>query len=833
MAAACAVPAARAGEPARAATVARTANAAGAHAACADDACTTARFIAAEFSTAIVRFALAGAAAWLLAGGAGRAAAAECPAGDGPLRLAVTGLQAELERASEPLARARAAAALGAAWLKLDRQDEAARTLQQALAGPLPPRERAAVQLDLGNLALTQQRHADADAAWMAAMALAPDDAEVALAAELNRLRLPEAAGQAGPGASGAPGTAGTTGAAGATDAAGATGASSASGAAGAAGPPDRLQRLRTALARSAGLGGPALRARHALNVAWQAATVGPEGGELAWRAYEQGRTQALAAGEARLAAEAYEGLALLYEAQQRPEEALRLVEEGIAQARRVSARERLMQLEGLAGRLAARLGDAERSLAAYRRAVEHVEAVRSDIPVRYQDGRSSFRDTLEPLYLGLTDQLLRRADDAPAAERGALLRQARDTVELIKQTELEDWLRSRCGVEANRLAWKPPSGSAMLHAIILPDRLALLVETAGGIEHRSAAIAGDELRREVLDFVAALRERQPLRTRAEGLHRVLIAPIEPLLTAERIDTLVIVPDGVLRLLPFGALHDGQHWLLQRYAVATVPGLSLTPAPRSGRTPLTALLTGMAEPGPVLDKLPRDLVDSVLDAADPTRQAGAATGRAAGAATETPAERSAARTGALREALALPGVRQEIEALARVLPGTVLLDRGFTLQALKARMRATAPPVVHIASHGVFGASAETTFIMTYDELLTLDGLQSLLRDERPRDSPIELLTLSACQTAEGDDRAPLGMSGTALKARARTVLGTLWPVADEAAQQVMEGFYRHLAEGRLSRAAALRDAQLALLAQPGRSHPFFWAPFALIGDWQ
>ncbi|MBL8343903.1 MAG: CHAT domain-containing protein [Rubrivivax sp.] len=770
----------------------------------------------------------AAAAALLLAAAVGSAAAAECSAGGGPLRLAVVGLQADFERATEPLARARAAAALGAAWLKLDRQDEAARALQQALAGPLPARERAAVQLDLGNLALTQQRFADADAAWKAAATLVPADAELALAAELNRLRLPEATG--------APGIAGTS------------GASDASGASASASAPRLLPRLRTALARSAGLGDAALRARFALNVAAQAAALGPEGGELAWRAHEQGRTQALAAGEARLAAEAYEGLALLYEAQQRPEEALRLVEEGIAQARRVPARERLMQLEGLAGRLAWRMGDAERALAAYRRAVEHVEAVRSDIPVRYQDGRSSFRDTLEPLYLGLTDQLLRRADAGPPAERSALLRQARDAVELIKQTELEDWLRSRCGVEGNRLAWKPPAGSAMLHAIILPDRLALLVETAGGIEHRSAAIAGDELRREVLDFVAALRERQPLQARAEGLHRVLIAPIEPLLAAERIDTLVVVPDGVLRLLPFGALHDGQRWLLQRYAVATVPGLSLTPAPRSGRTPstggMTALLTGMAEPGPVLDKLPRDLVDSVLDAADPTRQAGAAAGRAgegaampagpaSAASAATAAERSAARTGALREALALPGVRQEIEALARVLPGTVLLDRGFTLQALKARMRATAPPVVHIASHGVFGASAETTFIMTYDELLTLDGLQSLLRDERPRDSPIELLTLSACQTAEGDDRAPLGMSGTALKARARTVLGTLWPVADEAAQQVMEGFYRHLAEGRLSRAAALRDAQLALLARPGRSHPFFWAPFALIGDWQ
>lgn len=742
-------------------------------------------------------------AALLLAGAVGSAAATSCDAGSGPLRLAVVQMQAAFESTVEPLARARAAAALGAAWLKLDRQDEAARLLEQALAGPLPARERAAVLLDLGNLALTQDRHADADAAWTAAAALAPDDAELALATELNRLRLlavPDTPGAAA-----------------------------------------RPARLQAALARSATLGDAAARARLSLNVAAQAATLGPPAGELAWRAHEQGRVAALAAGDARLAAEAYEGLAALYEAQQRPADALRLVEEGIAHARRANARERLMQLEGQAGRLALGLGDAERALAAYRRAVEHVEAVRSDIPVRYQDGRSSFRDTLEPLYLGLTDLLLRRSDAVSPAERPALLRQARDTVELIKQTELEDWLRSRCGVEANRLAWKPPAGSALLHAIILPDRLELLLETPSGIERRSAAITGEQLRTDVLDFVAALRERQALGARAEGLYRVLIAPLEPLLAAERIDTLVIVPDGVLRLLPFAALHDGKDWLLRRFAMATLPGLSLMPAPRGGRVPLQALLTGMAEPGPVLEKLPRALVDSVLDVAGPTRQGGAsasgsaaaAAGQAAERTAERTAERAAERTGALREALALPGVREEIDALARVLPGTVLLDRNFTLQALKARMRASAPPIVHIASHGVFGSSADTTFIMTYDELLTLDGLQSLLRDERPREATLELLTLSACQTAEGDDRAPLGMSGTALKARARTVLGTLWPVADDAAMQVMEGFYRHLVEGKLSRAAALRDAQLALAAKPARSHPFFWAPFALIGDWQ
>jgi hypothetical protein len=124
------------------------------------------------------------------------------------------------------------------------------------------------------------------------------------------------------------------------------------------------------------------VRARLALHIAAQATEASAT--ELAWRAFESGRTQALAARDHRLAAEAFEGLAALYEGQQRPEEALRLVEQGIAHARRVDARERLMTLEGRAGRLALATGQPERARWPPTAArCEHVEAVRIDIPVQ------------------------------------------------------------------------------------------------------------------------------------------------------------------------------------------------------------------------------------------------------------------------------------------------------------------------------------------------------------------------------------------------------------------------------------------------------------------
>ena len=737
--------------------------------------------------------AVAAALALLLVGGA-QAAEDACAADHGPLRLRVQAMQAAHARTTDALERARSAGRLGAAWLALGRGDEAEPLLREAAAAPLPAPERATAEMDLGNLLYTRGRGADAAAHWAAAAALVPGDAELALRALLNELRVR---------------------------------------------PPDRrLAALQQALTRVATLPEPAAQARLALNLAAQAAALARDGAggaakadgaaaALAWRAFERGRTQALAGGDERLVAEALEGLAALYEAQQRGAEALALAEQGIAHARRVDAREQLMTLEGRAARLSAAAGDHERALAAYRRAVEHAQAVRSDIPVRYQDGRSSFRETLAPLYLGLTDELLRRTDGAPAAERQALLRQARETVELIKQTELADFLRERCSVEAaaRTVAAPPSAGTAIYYPIVLPDRLELLLETPAGLERRSVPVAEEVLRDEVLTFVAALRDAQPLLGQAQGLYRRLIAPLDDLLAQAQVETLVVVPDGVLRLLPLAALYDGRGWLLQRMAVATVPALSLTAAPRSERRPLRALLAGLSNPGPVVDRLPPDLVEAVLEPEGTVRGPRAAPARGA--------PMNAQQRSALREALALPGVKAEIDALAALLPGTVLLDDRFTLQALQEQLRGQSYAVVHIASHGLFGHDIDSTFIMTYDELLTLDGLQALLRNAAPRGEAIELLTLSACETAEGDDRAPLGMSGSALKARARSALGTLWPVADESARLVMDGFYRRLARGGLARVQALRQAQLALLLQPEHAHPFHWAPFILIGDWQ
>jgi CHAT domain-containing protein len=139
---------------------------------------------------------------------------------------------------------------------------------------------------------------------------------------------------------------------------------------------------------------------------------------------------------------------------------------------------------------------------------------------------------------------------------------------------------------------------------------------------------------------------------------------------------------------------------------------------------------------------------------------------------------------------------------------------------------------VHIASHGVFGKTADTSFLMAYDGVINIDELEKLLKSDKFSKQPVELLTLSACQTAEGDDRAPLGLSGIALKAKVRSALGTLWPVSDEAASQLMAEFYKALSKPGISKVQALRQAQIILLKQKKLENPFYWSPFILAGNW-
>jgi len=160
-----------------------------------------------------------------------------------------------------------------------------------------------------------------------------------------------------------------------------------------------------------------------------------------------------------------------------------------------------------------------------------------------------------------------------------------------------------------------------------------------------------------------------------------------------------------------------------------------------------------------------------------------------------------------------------------------LLNQDFTPDRLEQKIKSTPFPIVHLATHGQFSSDPNETFILAWNQRINLNKLEEILKIVEYRSQPIELLILSACQTASGDDRASLGLAGMAVRSGARSTLATLWAVEDQSTADLMAEFYRQIVKPGVTRAEALRRAQLSLL-RGDYEHPYFWAPFVLVGNW-
>jgi CHAT domain-containing protein len=179
---------------------------------------------------------------------------------------------------------------------------------------------------------------------------------------------------------------------------------------------------------------------------------------------------------------------------------------------------------------------------------------------------------------------------------------------------------------------------------------------------------------------------------------------------------------------------------------------------------------------------------------------------------------------------ALPSVRDELGGIGNLFSGRVLLDNQFLKGSFKNEIEKTPYSFVHLATHGEFAGDMHNMFILAWDGVITFDDLNNLIRVTKYRSEPLEMLTLSACKTAVGDDRAALGLAGIAVKAGAKSTVATLWEIDDKVTSEIIQEFYRNLKKDGTSKAVALQQAQLKIME--GHKHPFFWAPFLLIGNW-
>lgn len=503
---------------------------------------------------------------------------------------------------------------------------------------------------------------------------------------------------------------------------------------------------------------------------------------EQAFTLYREAQTLAQTLAEPRTVSFAQGYLGELYAAQNRRDEALQLTRQAIFSAQQAATADALYRWQWQAGRLLRDRGDIMPAIASYRQAVYQLQTIRQEL------GQVSFRDSVGPLFFELADLLLRQAATMPASTaRQALLLEARDTVEKVKAAELTDYFQDNCVLALQaRITGidNLPPHTAALYPIPLPDRLELLLSLPDGIRQFTVPVGTAALTETVREFRSQLETRTAHHylPHAQTLYQWLIAPLMTALADADVDTLVFVPDGALRTIPLAALHDGQRFLVEQFALATTPGLTLTDLRPLTRSNVRLLLSGLTE--------------------------------------------------SVQNFPPLPYVNEEIEEIQSLYGGTVLENEEFVIPRVEQALATTAYRIVHIASHGQFAGNVNDTFLLTYDGKLTLDRLEEVVSLSKYRDQPLELLTLSACQTAAGDDRAALGLAGVAVKAGARSALASLWFINDAASKDLVTDFYDRLQQPQLSKAQALQQAQLALLTDRRYRHPSYWAPFLLIGSW-
>jgi CHAT domain-containing protein len=461
---------------------------------------------------------------------------------------------------------------------------------------------------------------------------------------------------------------------------------------------------------------------------------------------------------------------------------------------------------EWQAGRILKTEKQAQSAISAYENSIATLKSIRQGIVSAKRDIQFDFRDTIEPIYRELIE--LRLDQEQPSTLISATgsdrdnLDAATTQLDSLKLVELQNYFGDDCVLIAvnEESVETIDTHAAIFSSIILNDRTAILVKFPDGTQQyewvkdtQGQVINKQTLTQTLNEYRRGLEDRFDAAVgydtqQAQDIYNWIIRPFVEKLEKTQPKTLVFVQDGILRSVPMAALHDGNQFLIERYAIATTASLTLTnpkPLQRQGLRALALGLTQSAEIG----------------------------GQTFGA---------------------LANVDAETQTIERILPGSRrLLDLEFTSKTLEKELDRSNYPIIHIATHGQFGNEPNDTFLVTGDKKkLTINILDDILRSVNV-ESPIELLSLTACTTAVGDDRAALGLAGVAAQAGAKSVLASLWLIEDNTTAKLVDSFYSSLREeaSKLSKAEALQKAQLSILKE--RPHPAYWAAFTLIGNWQ
>ncbi|RCJ19605.1 hypothetical protein A6770_05545 [Nostoc minutum NIES-26] len=492
-------------------------------------------------------------------------------------------------------------------------------------------------------------------------------------------------------------------------------------------------------------------------------------------------------------------------------------------------------------GSLLRKQGDQKGAIAAYTAAFNTLQSLRSDLNANNQDVQFDFLQEVKPVYIELVDLLLKSnlSDDelnslivlnpsitqnkAETQKPQKRLELARQVIESLQLAELDNFFQDPCSEPADVAVQidNIDANAAVIYPIVLPDRLEVILSLSGKpLQEVVIPISEQEVNQtldrlyDYLDNVTINNSARNIlstsnpdpRELKENLQTVLptfgqiynwlIKPFEAQLDSNQIKNLVFVLNGRLQRVPIAALYDGENYLIEKYSVALVPSLQLINPQRLERKQLKVLAAGVSEQIQVRGEFFAALVN----------------------------------------------VPKELDQIKQTFPASQkLLNQEFTAKTIEKQLKLNFP-VVHLATHGLFSSNPQKNFIITGDgKSISINELSALLKEPG---TTVELLVLSACETATGDERAVLGLAGMAVRSGARSTLATLWPVGDASTTKFMGEFYEHLKKPAGKQADALRNAQLSLLESLKINppfpelknlppHPYYWAPYVLIGNWQ
>ena len=436
----------------------------------------------------------------------------------------------------------------------------------------------------------------------------------------------------------------------------------------------------------------------------------------------------------------------------------------------KLQANDSLYLWEWQQARLLEKTGKESDAIAAYEAAFQTLEKIRADIITADRDLQLDFRDVIQPLYRKLASLKLEKANpqvslnqkaskQADKNQENQQLNTARNIIDSLRLAELQNYFGNDCisalitPQKVDELLGGKEGKTAVFSSIFLENKAAILLSLPDKSQHiewikqtNNQIITREKLELEIKTFFNELRgqqifladdsdEAKKVYAQAANFYDWIIRPFEEkgYLNQNEITTLVFVQDGLFRSIPMSALIDKNQdkYLIEKYAIATTPSLNLT-APKAVKGKINrAMLFGFSE-------------EATIDG---------------------------------KEYPALEYVNKEIKALRELFTSYKLLNyEDFSLADSNEKPQKTDYPIIHIATHAQFGIIPEDTFLVLKDEeKLKIRDLEKSLRKFSGNLNTVDLLTLSACQTAAGDDRATLGLAGIALQSGVRSALASLW----------------------------------------------------------